>query len=250
MPKRRRNSAKSKVRASQPGTGGRSRFRKGAVVLLWTLIGGALTAAVLLTVASALLFTAPPEPLEPIFDADAARLQQRLLVQVSREVFGKRPPIESKLRLTPAEVNSLLRFMVFAVTAAEHFGTIDRRYAEMIRGGRYSYRPGMFTAEIPIFREAPRWLFGGAAVLRLEGFPTKRDGGFDVSLRSCRLGRLPIPAAWSEGYANRTFAALLEREDMLCFDRAVKSFEARSDGDVVVVYRPPELLRLLIGGMR
>ena len=119
----------------------------------------------------------------------------------------------------------------------------------MIRAGRYGYRAGVFTAEIPLVRRAPR-PFRGAAVLYLEGFPTKIGGRIELALRSCRFGRIPLPATWVGECAGRSLSGLAEKEEMLRFDRAVKSFEAESNGDVIVVYRPPELLRLLIGGLR
>ena len=142
MPKRRRAAGRrNSAGKGKPVTAeNRSRLRKWAIVLLRIAGIGALTAALVLTAAAALIFTPPPEPMERFSAADA-ELQQRLFSKVSREVFNRRPPIESEIRLTPAEVNSLLRFLVFSVTAAEQFGSIDRRYAEMIRRKLKRQRP-------------------------------------------------------------------------------------------------------------
>lgn len=243
MPKRRRSSAKSKAPVS--GAGNSSRLRRWLTVLLWTVGIGVLTAAVLLVAAAAVLLSPPPAPMAP-FSAEDAQLQQRILSKVYGEVFNRRPPVEAQLRLTPDEMNSLLRCMVFTVSAAEQFGAVKPAEAEAVRSGHYTYRPGNFTVEIPIAR-VPAWFFGGAAVLRLEGFPAKYEGKFDIALKSCRIGRLPLPAGEVERLVNRELAKELRRDDMLCFDRAVKSFEAQSDGSVIVIYRPPELLRLLVG---
>ena len=254
MPKHRRKTVKSAVksavksevrRAVTAGVRAPSRLRRAAFLCLWIFLGGSLTAAVVLTVAAALVFVAPPVPMEPI-SAEDAQLQQRILGKVSGEVFNRRPPLEASLRLKPDEVNALLRFMVFAVTAAEQFGTIEPRYAEIVRQGHYTYRPGVFTVELPLYRRHSR-PFRGAAVLRVEGFPSKYDGKVDFALRSCRFGRIPLSATWAGEYANRELAALSENEDLMRLDRAIKSFEVESNGDVTVVYRPPELLRLLVG---
>lgn len=238
MPKARRTPAESND--SAPEKKKRSRLRKWMIVL-----GIAAVLAVMLPiVAASILLSPPPAPMEQ-FSAEDAELQQRIIMKVYNEVFNRRPPVEAEIRFTPDEMNSLLRCMVFGVSTAEQFGAIKPFYAKMIRSGHYVYRPGVFTVEIPIVRTAP-WLFGGAAVLRLEGFPTKYDGRFDLTLQSCHIGKFPLPPGEVESRANREFAKHLKRADMLCFDRAVKSFEAQPDGTVVVVYRPPELLRLLV----
>jgi len=246
MPKRRRSSAKPK--APLPGAGKKPtpRLPKWVIVLLWSVGIGVLTAAALLTVAAAILLSPPPAPMEA-FSAEDAQLQQRILSKVYGEVFNRRPPVEAQLRLTPDEMNSVLRCMVFTVSAAEQFGAVDPALAKMVRSGHYTYRAGNFTVELPVARLAP-WLFGGTAVLRLEGFPAKYEGKFDLMLQSCRIGKFSLPAGEVERRVNREFAEQLRREDMLCFDRAVKTFEAQPDGSVIVVYRPPELLRLLVGG--
>ena len=237
MPKARRTPAESKD--SAPEKKKRSRLRRWMTVLVIF----AVLVAMLLT-AAALLLSPPPAPMGE-FSAEDAELQQRILSKVYNEVFNRRPPVEAEIRFTPDEMNSLLRCTVFGVSTAEQFGAINRTYAKMIRSGYYVYRPGVFTVEIPIARTAP-WLFGGVAVLRLEGFPAKYDGKFDLTLQSCRIGKFPLPAGEVESRANREFAKHLKRADMLCFDRAIKSIEAQPDGTVVVVYRPPELLRLLV----
>jgi len=247
MPTRHRKSVKRPAAGSVRKAAAASPRRRGrgfAAVVLSCLLAAASFFA-----AAWLLLVPPPEPMPNSIPADAL-VQQRILAKVSGEVFSRNPPAESEMRLSPVEVNALLRFAVFAVTAAEHFGSIDRRIAERIRAGNYAYRDGVFFAEVPLARVAPGWFFGGNAVVCAAGFPAKYDGKFDVSIRACRFGRLPVPAAWAERFVNRRFGALPGREDMLRFDRAVKSFEPAENGDVIVVYRPPELLRLLIGGMR
>ena len=245
MPSKRRKSVKRAAAGSvrKAAASPRRRGVFAAVVL------SCLLAAAFFFAAAWLLLAPPPEPMPNFIPADAL-VQQKIFAKVSGEVFGRNPPAESEMRLSAVEVNALLRFAVFAVTAAEHFGSIDRPIAERIRAGNYSYRGGVFFAEVPLACVAPRWFFGGNAVVRAEGFPAKYDGKFDFSIRSCRFGRFPLPAAWAERFVNRRFGALPGREDMLRFDRAVKSFEPAENGDVIVVYRPPELLRLLIGGMR
>ena len=216
--------------------------------ILWCGIGAAAVVLFLLG-AAWLLLTPPPEAMAPPLPADVL-VQQRVFAKLSGEVFRRDPPAESELRLTAAEVASLLRFAGFAVTAAEYFGSLDRRVAERIRAGRCSYSAGVFSVEFPLCRPAPRWLFGGAVVVRAEGFPSKYDSRIDFAVRSCRIGRLPLPASWVEAFANRRFGDLPGREGMLRFDRAVKNFEPEGKGGVIVIYRPPELLRLLAEGLR
>lgn len=225
-----------------------SRRRRAAFFCLWLFLGCALTAAVVLTVAAALIFTAPPVPMEPP-SADDAQLQQRILGKVSGEVFGRRPPLEASLRLTPGEVNSLLHFMVFTVTAAEQFGSVKPRHAKIIRQGHYTYRPGIFTLELPLYHRRA-WPFRGAVVVRLEGFPSKYDGTVDLILESCRLGKISLPTKWVGRLADRELAKFSKNDDLMLLNRAIKSFRVESNGDVTVVYRPPELLRLLVGRRR
>ena len=218
MPKHRRSSAKSPnsrpVAADDP-----SRLPKWAIIMLWSVVGGVLAAVLLLIAAVLLILTPPPEPMEEYSAADI-QVQQQLLSQVSREVFGDKPPVESKIRLSAEQVNSLLHFTVFAVKTAEQLGTIRRREAAIIRSGSYSYRSGIFRAEIPLLLGLPSALLGGAVVLRVEGFPAKHDDKIDVSLRSCRLGRIPIPIFFAERCANRALTMMRKREQMLRFDRA------------------------------
>ena len=172
-------------------------------------------------------------------------VQQQIFGKVYREVFSQRPPVEAELRLTPDEVNSMMRCIFFTGAAVGRYGYVDRQAAEIFGCGNCVYRDGLFYAELPVVRDALCGLFGGTAVVKVEGFPTKYDGKFDISISSCRIGEIKLSAPWVENIADAHVGELMKQEKMLLFDRAVKSMEKAANGDVIIVYRPPELLKLI-----
>ena len=214
--------------------------------LRWAIIVGVLIVFLLpaFFIVSWLILSPLPEPMVPPTPEDMV-VQQRIFNKVYREVFSQRPPAEAELRLTPDEVNSMIRCIFFTGAAAGRYGFVERQASEILCCGNCVYRDGFFYAELPVVRDMLCGLFGGMVVVKIEGFPTKHDGKLDLSISSCHVGMIKLSASWVESIADARAGELMKREKMRVFNHAVKSMEKAENGDVIIVYRPPELLKLI-----
>lgn len=194
---------------------------------------------VLLLLAALLVFSPYRRLGVPLLKGRHYRTLNRLSSGIAAHTFRRRPVAEARLRLAPDEVNDLLE--------------LARRSAEFGRGMppvwsfTVSYRPdGAFAFTVPL-DAAPGWLFGGKiyadGVFRLE----KQNGKLLMEFPELRLGRLGVPVPGGGMFiTDKSGGDILAKAFPPEFDAAIKEFYPERDGTLVLVYRPAELLPLLL----
>ncbi len=209
---------------------------------LWMKLGGAGVALLLLTVLVflALLFS-PWREIGPL--APGMRdfsLQFKLLSRVSKELGQNPVPVESRLRLAPEEIDSLLRladgsFTLFGGSAKQ----LPPRYYQIKSHDRaiefvFPLNTGM------------RWLFGGVIYIRGAVEPEKDGEELHLHFRRLKAGAWPIPVCLADAVAKRQLKKLRGNKDFQRVDRIVKALYFERGGDrLTIVYRPATLVGIL-----
>lgn len=180
-------------------------------------------------------------PLEPLKNEDLI-LQQKLVKRLSREVLRRRPKKESTLVLKTTELRSLLRLIDFGLAAAKIAGKYDGmelRYFEP------EFSANRIRAIYPL-DTGHTWLFGGVLRWQLSVTPDFSDKRVNLDIHDCRLGVIPLPKTMVEEFLLKILDRLYRSKDYEQFCSMVRKIYMKTDGSLVVIYRPAKLLPLLM----
>ena len=199
-----------------PAPTGRKCRRIGLVILLTPLL--------LLVLAGILLLGKPHRwQVDPaVSDSEMKRMQGIIGKLTSAMVTEDGKMAESAvLELSPAEVNTLL---TVGLRASQMRRPHNLYYdAKWIRGGLYLRGCKI----LPVF----------AVNAEADIIPTVRNGIISLSVRSCRIGRLPLSSVMVEKVLQKTLKRYENRQEYRAFSAFVESLTVR-DGSIILQIRP------------
>lgn len=205
---------------------------------VWTII--LLTPLLLLFLAGILLLGMPCrwQVDQAVSNSEMERMQRIIGKLTSAMVTEDGKMAESAvIELTPMEINTLL---TVGLRAAQLRRPPDLYYdAEWIQGGLCL----RVSRILPVF----------AVNAEIDIIPSVRNGIIALSVRSCRVGRLPLSPGMVEKLLQETLEKYKNRQEFRAFTAFVESLTVR-DGSIIMQIRPqnsrlifPLLLNTVMG---
>lgn len=171
--------------------------------------------------------------------------QSRLTLATMQRVLDKNNTEEfARVTLSPADVNTLLRFAINSDRFAGMFGRRSEFTETAQWTGEYDGR-GRFHLG---------YILRGPGTIRftLRGSVSGRYGNnrFELEPENCRIGSLPVPAWAVRSVLPHVFDRLNRKKHVQFFHMAVETIEQDKDHNIIVTYRPAQARAMPRKGFR
>ena len=189
---------------------------------------------------AALLFGGEPQlPVEPLRPEDF-KLISKLTARFSNEFLNGKPE-ESELVLTPGEIASLIR--------VSDNGALLRMFGGGSGGGKTKnydarFENGRFEILSPV-RTGLTWLRGGVIMVDMSVRPEKDGDELTLDISRIKAGSITLPGFLVDRMRRQSLEEARNLEEYRLFDRCVKSLRIDEGNNLLIVYRPAELLKLM-----
>ena len=208
---------------------GKKRFSRRRVELILLLVLAVTIPTGLVSLASGDRLEGFPRP--EITPEDWDR-ESRLVMAVMQQILDKNNTEEfARIKLSPEDVNTLLRF---AINSDRFAGLFGRRgeFDETVQWtGTYDGRQFHLG-----------YVLRGPGLMRftLRGSVSGRYGNdrFELEPENCRIGRLPVPLWAIRRILPHVFERLNRNRHVQFFHLTVESVEPDGNSDIIVTYRP------------
>ncbi len=205
--------------------------------LKWFLLAD----VVVLFVLCVLIFSRPESMPVSTLRLEDVMLQGMLINRVHKELRADPPLKSSTLRLTPDQIESLLRIGDVASEVAILAGKYP---GPAVRYLRFRQVEDAVELQFPLDTKL-RFLFGGE--IRFFGrFMLKKEGPMvTIQLQKLRIGMLPLPA-FLFGTREFDLRKVKNGED---WDRMIQAFSFDKNGNLTLVYSPDYASGLISAGL-
>ncbi len=217
--------------------------RKKSTVRGWAVLGICLLGVLLLLLV--LLFTGHPRYPVPDLTPGDWSFQANLLMRELPRVLQSKPEDRATLKLTPEEVNSVLRFAANGGNLAAMFQYTGVFAAE---NGTLPFRASYHQGELDVayaHDTGMPLLMGGFLPVRLRGRPDLENGQLRLFPSAAQLGRIPLGATLAGFIVRTTLKQLQGHDSMEKLLQVVERIKVDDAGNLELVYRPYELNRLI-----
>ena len=190
-----------------------------------------------------LLFTGHPRYPVPELTPGDWSFQANLLMRELPRILRSEPGELATLRLTPEEVNSVLRFAANGGNLAAMFQYTGALSAQ---NGTLPFRASYDQGELDVAYAHDTGiplLMGGFFPVRLRGRPELENGKLRILPSAARLGRIPVGATVADLIIRNALAQMQGHEAMEKFLAVVERIKVDDSGNLELVYRPYELNR-------
>lgn len=209
-------------------------------------IPAALT--VMLIAGAMLLFSPHPRYPVPELQPEDWSFQARLLMREIPRLYQAKPGEIATIRLSPADVNALLRFSANGSNLMALFGKgangVPNQY-QPFNDFSAEYRNGEFIVAYAYPLASPV-LFGGHIELRMRGKIEYRDSHPRIIPSAANAGVYPVSKELIGAIFREQLDRQSERREMQIFRDVVKSITQEPDHSIKIAYSPFTLRKLLM----
>ncbi len=210
---------------------------------------GALLAVLLITavIVGALVFGKEHFFETPLQPGDIA-LQTGIVNRILPDALQSNDPnATARVKLTPDEINALIRVVSNAENIMQMFGMQGNRREEPVSGANYRavYTQGKFSIDYSV--DTDWWTpFGSHILIHTVFVPTLREQKITLQLDTLYVGGLPVMAGATERALEPALARLLKNEDMEQLHEIVHELYIDQQHNLVIVYYPTKLKDFLL----
>lgn len=195
-----------------------------------------------------LFFSGRPDYAVPPLQPLDWSLQARVLMREMPRMMKSKPGERLVLKLTPEEVNSLLRFVANQGNLTALFdprssgakgGDVLEYQAVYRKDGNFEVRYAYDTGLWP--------LFGGYLILDVNAQPGLADGKINLEVDRAAVGGVTLPKSLADKLGRRIIDELRDRREVRDFLAVVERIEIDEAGNVSITYVPYALAERLFG---